>query len=248
MRKLMLHTRLEFLKIRRQYIWLILALVTPLLIYFAFDGHDHPTHGYMYSFYGIPLYNSIVMPLVCTTIASRICENEFDGNAFKSIVTMQKPRELFHAKFITALVFITLLCSIEPVTLLICGHVLHYADSISAFDIAYFALSQYLVCVFFIIAIQVIALYFENQLVPLSVGVIMSLLGLFSQFFPIGFMRFIPSSYFSLLNFVGMNWNASTQEMTFYRTGYQWGYSAALVAVCVALYAASLFWFDKKEN
>ncbi|WP_377937793.1 ABC transporter permease [Alloscardovia venturai] len=236
------------MKMRRQHIWLVLLISVPILAKCATTGKGSIADGYTRSFYGAPLYNAILMPILCATIASRICENEYEGHAFKQLMTMQKPRELFTAKFVVAALLMAIVCCVQPITILVTGKMYHYADAVTASDILFFAFSQYIVCIFFIIVIQIISLYVENQFVPMSIGVILSLLGLFSMFFPPSVMRFMPSSYFALLNFVGMNWDRAGRSVSYYRMGYPWGYVAILAAVIIALYTVSLRWFVNKEN
>ena len=248
MKNLVSNVQLEFLKLRRQHIWLVMIIAVPLLINFAKAGENYLSEGFSRSFYGAPLYNAVLMPILCATVVSRICENEYEGSAFKQLLTVQKPSELFHAKFVTAALLMAVLACVEPLTLAIAGKMFHYTDSASTSDILFFGFSQYLVCIFLVILVQIISLYSENQFVPMSVGVVLSLLGLFSMFFPVNFMRFIPSSYFALLSFVGMNWDKAAGTTTFYRTDYAWGYVIALVVVSAVLYVISLRWFAGKEN
>lgn len=244
--KLIFNVHLEFLKLRRQRVWLITLLAIPLLAYIGTNS-GHSPQTYLAAFFSAPFYNAILMPILCAAISSRICENEFDGSTFKSLLTMQKPHELFHAKFITSALFIAVLCSVEPITIFITGHTLHYSDTFSLADLVYFAATQYLVCLLISIIIQALALYYENQLVPISVGVVLGLLGIFSAFLG-QFMQFSPSAYFSFVNFARMYWNEKTGTTTFYHVGYPWHYVAGIAIAAVVIYIVSLKWFKNKEN
>lgn len=75
---------MEFRKIRRRKVWVIVAALISVQILWSLweidrmDAHDL-SQGWMYFLYQFPLLNSIMMPVIAAVVASRLCDIEHKG-------------------------------------------------------------------------------------------------------------------------------------------------------------------------
>ena len=97
--------KVEIRKTRRRFLWALplgvvliefLILVTNKYAYKPEVLED----GYFYLLFGIPLYNTIFLPLTLAVMASRICDAENKGNTYKLLCTMQEKRHIFDVKLL----------------------------------------------------------------------------------------------------------------------------------------------------
>ena len=65
------------------------------------------SQGYLMLFYNLPVMNTLLMPLMISVIASRVCDMEVKGDTLKILYTMQKQESFFDFKYLNCLRYIT---------------------------------------------------------------------------------------------------------------------------------------------
>lgn len=228
--------RLEFFKSRRQHIFLLQAgLLSFLLIYFsATFSRKNAGTGWMDLVYTVPLIDSLVFPLGIAAIASRLCEAEHKGSTYKLLETMMPPCRLFDAKLACGAVHVGVLCLLQTALACALGAAQQFdgpfpAGRLLAMTGAVFAVSMLL------FSLQLgLSLLLANQIIPLTVGVAGSFLGLFIMVFPQIVQRFLPWGYYGVLMLVRMEWEPATQHTQFFWADFDW-FGLALLGVWLAV-------------
>ena len=83
----------EYKKTKRKHLFLTAFAALVLMSVWAFYGDMSSDfirrNGYSMFLYQFPLVNAIFFPLLCTVIASRLCDLEHKGSNFKLLCTME---------------------------------------------------------------------------------------------------------------------------------------------------------------
>ena len=91
----------EYKKTKRKHLFLTAFAALVLMSVWAFYGDMSSDfirrNGYSMFLYQFPLVNAIFFPLLCTVIASRLCDLEHKGSNFKLLCTMEDKGKLFDA-------------------------------------------------------------------------------------------------------------------------------------------------------
>ncbi|MEL7567239.1 MAG: ABC transporter permease [Dehalobacterium sp.] len=239
--------RLEFYKARRKHYWLIVAAMTgtqAMWLIWAMRSMDTRdlAQGYLNCLYQFPILNSIVLPVMIAVLVSRMCDIEHKGGALKMLFTMQPPSTLFTAKFLCAGIHLAGAVGFQTAVILLMGHAMGFSSAPPAADFVMYFASQLLCSLFLELFLQILALRYINQFIPLVAGLITGFLGLMAMFFPAWVMRLVPSAYYGLLSTVHMDWDRATGIVTYYQITFP-------IADCALLTAALaiLYWFGHKN-
>ena len=242
---------LEFYKAKRKHLWFIMVVMLLLELLWVFwslaSANIDINQGFASLFYRLPMINAIILPILIAILVSRMCDMEHTGSMLKELFTMQKASNLFNAKFACIAIVLLVAMALQVIVMLGISNIYGYTDIPTVFELFMFLVSQYIVCVFIILLVQIVSLKFKNQFVPLATGLLLSLLGLFAMFFPPAVMRFVPSSYFALLSITDMEWDPVTRVITFLQHRFSWIDFAILIAAGIVLYLVSHRVFVKKE-
>ena len=111
-----------------------------------------------------------------------------------------------------------------------------FTDVLTAGDALCYLGGQFLVSLFLALLLEVLALRYKNQFIPLAAGLILGFLGLMSMFFPPAVMRLSPAAYYGLLSNVRMVWDRDTRVVTYFRQPFSWGDLGLLAAAMAVLY------------
>ena len=111
-----------------------------------------------------------------------------------------------------------------------------FTDVLTAGDALCYLGGQFLVSLFLALLLEVLALRYKNQFIPLAAGLILGFLGLMSMFFPPAVMRLSPAAYYGLLSNVRMVWDQDTRVVTYFRQPFSWGDLGLLAAAMAVLY------------
>ena len=243
--------RLEFYKARRKNLWVIMIVMTLLEVFWVYaslaDASIDTSQGFASLFYRLPMINAIILPILIAILVSRMCDMEHVGSMLKELFTMQKASSLFNAKFVCIAIVVLVAMALQALSILFISSIQGYTDTPTIFELIMFSLSQYVVCVFIVLLVQIVSLKFKNQFVPLATGLLLSLLGLFAMFFPPAVMRFVPSSYFALLSTTEMGWDPVSRIITFLQHEFSLIDFVILITAGIVLYLISHRMFIKKE-
>ena len=103
----------EYMKTKRKHIFLTTFALLVLMGMWAFYGTSSKDmsdfirqNGYTMFLYQFPLVNAIFFPLLCTVIASRLCDIEHKGGNFKLLCTMEDKGKILDVKLIYGLTIV----------------------------------------------------------------------------------------------------------------------------------------------
>ncbi|WP_304508646.1 ABC transporter permease [Anaerotignum sp.] len=243
---------LEFHKIHRRSVWMIVAAMILVQILWSIrgvgrmDAHEL-SQGWMFFLYQFPLLNSIMMPVIAAVVASRLCDNEHKGQTLKLLNTVMPAGRLFTAKFLCGALYMLAAVLLQLVVIVAVAYAVGFMGTPPFDKLFYYLLFTTAVNLTILLLQQVLSLLFVNQMVPLTVGLIGGLAGLFIMFFPQNLERLFLWGYYGVLMFVGMDWDRVTRITDFYYTPVDWaGFISLAVMFCV-IYIIGRALFVRKE-
>ena len=170
----------EWQKARRRHD-LVLCLAFAVILYLwlgstAPTGQDELANAYSALFFGAPIINTILLPVLMAVLASRLWDVEVKGYTAKLLYTLQSRRSLFFGKAVFGLGEIVLMVALEAAVLLLLGHTQGYTEAFPAGQFAYLNLCTLTVCTMLYFSELLLALWFSNPLPAVCVGIIGALL------------------------------------------------------------------------
>lgn len=243
---------IEFYKIRRRRVWLIVAALIIVQILWSLwniqgmDAHDL-SQGWMYFLYQFPLLNSIMMPVIAAVVASRLCDIEHKGQMLKLLNTMMPAGRLFAAKLLCGALYMLAAVLLQLVFIVAVGYATGFMGNPPLDKLFYYLLFTTAVNLTILLLQQVLSLLFRNQMIPLAVGIIGSFAGLFIMFFPQSLERLLLWGYYGVLMFVRMDWDRATRVTDFYYVPLDWTGFITLAVMFCAIYIIGRALFVRKE-
>ena len=142
----------EWQKARRRHD-LVLCLTFAVILYLwlgstAPTGQDELANAYSALFFGAPIINTILLPVLMAVLASRLWDVEVKGYTAKLLYTLQSRRSLFFGKAVFGLGEIVLMVALEAAVLLLLGHTQGYTEAFPAGQFAYLNLCTLTVSAF----------------------------------------------------------------------------------------------------
>lgn len=236
----------------RRYIWLV-----PLAV-LAFDGlwaiwqlnnasARELQSGYLMMFFNLQTINTILLPLMTAVLASRLCDMEIKGGTLKLLYTLQQRTIFYDCKYMAGLRYLLFFVLGQGALLLTLGAAYHFGTPVQLP-----MLLEYLTAVFVVSAVllsiqQLLSLFSDNQILPLTVGLGGSFLGLFSLFFPKWAARLILWGYYVQFSTVNMEWDKSTRITTYYEVPFSWGFFFLFIVFGMIVYMICRMLITRKE-
>lgn len=242
----------EFQKIRRRKIWVIVAVLIFVQMLWSLwgvqrmDAHDL-SQGWMHLFFQLPLLNSIMMPIIAAVVASRLCDVEHKGQTFKLLNTVIPSQRLFAAKFLCGAFYMLAAVLLQIVVIVAVGWAVGFEGNPPPDKLLYYMLFTTAVTLTILLLQQVLSLLFKNQMIPFSVGIIGSFAGLFIMFFPQNLERLLLWGYYGVLMFVRMDWDRATRMTDYYYVPFDWSGFITLIIMFCAIYIIGQTLFIRKE-
>lgn len=245
--------RAEYMKTKRRFLWLLpFGVVFVEFLWVITNSYlrkpEIADEGYYTLLYQFPLFNTIFMPLTLAAMASRMCDAENKGNTYKLLCTMQQKKIIFDAKLLTGVFYLLLFTALEAGVIPLLANLLPFTQKLPARHYLTFLAVFFLVSLVLFLLQQILSLLIPNQLIPLFVGLMGSMVGLFSAFFPMGKLAgLVPWGYYMVGSTVSSVYVESTRTMYLEEAPFEWGWFAAFLAASVLLYLAGKHLFLKKE-
>ena len=239
----------EWQKARRRHD-LVLCLTFAVILYLwlgstAPTGQDELANAYSALFFGAPIINTILMPLAMAILASRLWDVEVKGCTPKLLYTLQSRRSLFAAKAALGLAEIFLIVTLEAAGAPLIGHLQHYP---AAGQAAYLWGCTFAVDCMIFFSELLLTVLLANPLPALCVGILGTLLGLFSAFMPAWVGYFVPWGYFIPLNTYRIaDWDQANKVVTYMIVPFQWPLLVATVVLAGILFFAAWYAMRNKE-
>lgn len=202
--------------------------------------------GYTMLFYQLPVMNAILLPLMISVTASRICDMEVKGDTLKLLYTVQKPGSFFDCKYLNGFRYLVFFTFGQGLLILFFGSIKKFGG-FRAGDFFLYLLTVLTVSAVILIIQQTLSLLSENQLFPLVIGIAGSFLGLFSMFFPAPVARFVLWGYYAVFSTVGMDWNKDTRIIHYYEIPFPTRKFILFLAFGIFVFLLCRIVFTKKE-
>lgn len=204
--------------------------------------------GYRRTFLQMPLIDTIIMPTMIAMLASRLCDTEIKGDTLKLLCTMERKGRIFDMKLWMGAVYLALFTAGQIGILFGAARFFGFGRPLEPVHLLYFVLQTYVVSLPILLLQQVLSFYFENQILPLAAGLFGSFVGLFSWFFAGNPARkLFLWGYYSVLAFIGMDWDPETRIITYYNEAFDTRSLIFLLVILTAGYILGKMLFLRKE-
>lgn len=167
----------------------------------------------------------------------------------KLLYTLQSRRSLFAAKAALGLAEIFLIVTLEAAGAPLIGHLQHYTQPYPATgQAAYLWGCTFAVDCMIFFSELLLTVLLANPLPALCVGILGTLLGLFSAFMPAWVGYFVPWGYFIPLNTYRIaDWDQASKVVTYMIVPFQWPLLVATVVLAGILFFAAWYAMRNKE-
>lgn len=244
---------LEFRKMKRRFIWLLPlggVLIQAYLLSAAVSTLNENVReiGWLYLFYQVPFFNSLLLPVAIAAIASRICEIEHKGSALKQLKTMISPTKLFLAKLLSGWFYMVVISAAQILLMALIASHRHFTQlELKTPLLIHFGGTMFLSMTIYLIH-QILSLQFANQLISFALGLSGSFVGLLSLFFPPVIQRFFLWSYYGVLAQVSMDWNKVTRATKYLWNEFDIAGWLMLTTLFFIILLAGILIFRKREE
>ena len=245
--------KIEWMKVQRRGIGLLVFLfwgVTALWSTWVLHGvpKSQLEDEFRMMIFQLPLMDTILMPTMIAMTASRLCDMEVKGNTLKLLCTMERKEHIFDIKLLTGVCYLTLFVVMQMGMMVVQGALYGFVGSLQPRQFFFFFLQIYVVSVGILLLQVILSFSFENQILPLAAGLFGSFMGLFSWFFPKGFLKkCILWSYYSDLCFMINDWDREAGTVTYYDAPFDFLSLGILLIIVAAGYVAGKKYFLRKE-
>lgn len=243
----------ECMKTKRRFLWLLpFGVVFLEFLWMATNSYlrkpEVSSEGFYTLLFQFPLINTIFMPLTLAAMASRLCDAENKGDTYKLLCTMQQKKYIFDAKLLLGIFYILLFTALEAGVIPLLGNLHSFTQKLPLRHYFTFLAVFFLVSLVLFLLQQILSLLIPNQLIPLFAGLLGSMVGIFSAFFPMGKLAgLVPWGYYMMGMTLSSVYEKSTRSMHLVEAPFAWGWFAAFLAASVLLYLAGRHLFLKKE-
>ena len=203
--------------------------------------------GYFSLLYQYPVMNAILVPLMVSVVASRICDMEVKGDTMKILFTLEKRGHFFDCKFLMGMKYLVLFFVGQTALIPLSGKLFGFTQEIPWKHLLLFFISGFSVATALLLLQEMLSLFSHNQILPLIVGLAGSFLGLFSLFFPENIMKLVLWGYFAVFSTTGMNWDKTTRISTYYEIPFPVSTFLLFLVFCTAAFLLSRTLIQKKE-
>lgn len=243
---------LEFFKLRRKKIFLMITLFLSLEILWTFMSVSisisrNPNSPVLESILTtVASMNGLFLPIICAIISSRICDMENKGNTWKLLIsTNMTRRSIYASKYLCSCILLL------------------YGILLQAFSITIFSITKSSTIVLPISLIirfiggtmltsmiilglqQWITLAVKNQAFALCFGMIGGFLGMVANFFPETVRRIIIWSYYTELSPV--KYNFTNESIEFINQNPRIGMITITFLLIVIFYIVGNYHFSRQE-
>ena len=203
--------------------------------------------GYFSLLYQYPVMNAILVPLMVSVVASRICDMEVKGDTMKILFTLEKRGHFFDCKFLMGMKYLVLFFVGQTALIPLSGKLFGFTQEIPWKHLLLFFISGFSVATALLLLQEMLSLFSHNQILPLIVGLAGSFLGLFSLFFPENIMKLVLWGYFAVFSTTGMNWDKTTRISTYYEIPFPVSTFLLFLVFCTAAFLLCRTLIQKKE-
>ena len=236
--------RAELKKAHRRHD-LAFCLLLPLILVLWVGGlapasEDELSNAYSALFYSIPVLEAILLPVMMAVLASRLWDLEVKGNTLKLLYTLQSRRSLFAGKAVFGVLEVLVTVAVELACIPVLGMVHGYTEVFPKAQFVYLFVCTLAVDLMLFFGEFLLMLRCGNPLPALCVGIVGSLVGLFSAFMPPLVSYFVPWGYYIPLgSYVVAHWDPTAHTVTYGTRPCSWGLLAFTILLGIGLFYAA---------
>ncbi len=242
----------EVKKTKYRNIWLIILAM--ILLHFMWTAWilgkadvSELADGYSYLLFELPAINAITLPVLLAMIASRLCDIENKGNTLKLLCTLQKKGRVYDCKLLLGSMYIIFIIVMQLSIILLQSQMFHFKNEMPYYQMLCYVISTFIVSMAILLIQQILSLLFENQIAPLTVGLLGSFMGLFSMFFPEAVQRLVIWGYYGVFSTVAYKWDEKTRILSFYEVPFEPWVFIYFFIVSILIYLIGKYLFMRKE-
>lgn len=234
---------LELRKLRHRRISVLFlityAIITAWMYWCISDSDGSRTNdAAAMVFMNLLLMNTILSPVTVAALASRMCDMEQMGDAYRWLCTIQKPGHIYRGKVMVGGFCLAAFCLAQTVLF---GIITVSCQSSALTRLAgpcLFLFITLFLTTFCIFILQLnLSLLFTNQLTPVFISIGGTFAGLFSWFLSRWPLRYlIPWGYYAALCHTGYEYDKATRYTAYYWDSYPVLWAAVLLAAITVLY------------
>lgn len=243
---------LEFYKLRRKRIWVMMALFLSAEMIWAClaltmsMSRNPGTAGWEAIIATVASMNGLFLPLMSAIVVSRICDMEHKGNTWKLLIaTNMKPSHIYLAKYACANTMLLYYMVLQTGVLAVFGRWYGLTDPIP-FALLGLHIGGSILATMAIVAVQQwVSMSVKNQAFALGLGMIGGFIGMTADLFPAAVRRLFIWSYYSGLSPVTYQYGDQTARYIIQPAGM--GVLAAVVLIAGIGYVAGSVHVSRQE-
>lgn len=243
---------LEYYKIRRKKIWIMIILIFGVEMLFAFNSINHsiakdPVNAVWESiFFNISSMNGLFMPIVSAIVVSRICDMEHKGGTWKMLVATNVSRGyLYAAKYICANCLLLFGILAQTVLMIIFGLIKDFPGAPPTDYLFKFIVGNLMTTLAVTALQQWISLAIKNQAFALCLGMLGGFIGMTAGFFPAAVRHIFIWSYYLDLSPVTFHFAESASYYMAQSVGF--GLVLIVLTMTVLFYIAGSIHVSRQE-
>ncbi len=226
---------------------IIVAIGILVMILSVGFGETDSASGYSAFFYTIPIIQTLVMSTSMAVLASRVWDVETKGNTCKLLFTLQTRSSLYWTKAILGMIEIVIISLLECVAVWGIGLLRNYTDTLDVQRLLLLFFSSTVISLMLFLFSLLLSICFPTQVPVLAMGLMGSLFGLFSAFFPRVLIYFVPWGYYMPLSTMALKWNEVTRETKYIPRDFSGSVLPIAVLIMVICIALGKYFVDKRE-
>ncbi|AJS58187.1 ABC transporter permease [Paenibacillus sp. IHBB 10380] len=210
---------LEFFKLRRKHLFLMISLFLCVELAWAFMASSmsisrNPNSvGWDGVLVMIASMNGLFLPIISAVVASRICDMEYKGSTWKLLMAASVKRShIYAAKYICACILMLFAIILQIFAIVGFGIVQGFEQSVPLFLLIKFWAGTMLTTMVVIALQQWISLSVKNQAFGLCLGMLGGFIGITGDLFPAVVRRIFVWSYYTGLCPVAYNYVNNSME------------------------------------
>ncbi|CAI6083707.1 hypothetical protein PAECIP112173_04030 [Paenibacillus sp. JJ-100] len=243
---------LEYYKIRRKKIWIMITLfLAAEMIWAAMSmsisiSRSASNASWEALIFSIASMNGLFLPIISAIVVSRICDMEHKGNTWKMLMTTNTGRNhVYTAKYICANSLILYGIIAQAIFIVGFGLSKNISGSIPLSLLVQFAIGTLLTTLVITALQQWLSLTVRNQAFALCLGMLGGFIGTTSSLFPAAIRHLFIWSYYLDLNPVTYIYSASSG--TYVSGTLPVGLLIAALCMTIIFYLAGNFHASKQE-
>ncbi len=210
---------IELKKHKRRFNLLLFPLIIVLEIAFImgnYGGQRGSADGWMILFYIIPIINCLFFPVTIAGFASRLMDIEHKGEMLKCLYTFSTPQKIFFTKYLYGAISTLILVAMQCGSFILCCKILDFDSTFPVKYLFIHGITTYITCMTLLSLHLMLAYFYRNQAVSISVGILGSFTAFFSLFLPSTIIqKLLPWESFVTSGFITMDWDRDTRDISY---------------------------------